>query len=144
MRVRLNHQTGLLRGRKERLILYQTAKAWGRGRVKWQRSKQICCDIQQGGIFELTLGVLIDWILNALAGGSGVGLREVPGKPQPTFRPLFMSCSGHRQELASPLWVGWLGPNSYFEIYLCRGREQFLHSLLYPFSLGEIFGWLPT
>lgn len=76
MRVRRNHQTGPLRGRKERLIRYQTAKAWGRGRVKWQRSEQICCDIQQGGIFELTLGVLIDWVLNALAGGRvtfGVG-----------------------------------------------------------------------
>lgn len=152
VRVWRNHQTRPLRGWKERLIQYHTAKAWGRGRVKWQRSKQICCDIQQGGVFELRLGVLIDWDLNVLVPGRltfGVGLREVPGKPQPTFR--LCLCPVQNIVTSINLVVGRLGPNSYFEIYLCHGPEQFLHSLLflkrvpsYPFSLGETFGWLPT
>lgn len=77
---------------------------------KAEKQADLLWDVQQGGVFELRLGVLIDWDLNVLVRGRltfGVGLREVPGKPQPTFRPLFMSCSEHRHERHPCGWPPW-------------------------------------
>lgn len=83
---------------KEKLIRYHTAKAGGAGESE-MAEKQADLRWHSAGWGLWTDAGCSDWLgLNALAGGRltfGVGLREVPGKPQPTFRPLFMSCSGH-------------------------------------------------